>query len=111
HHNCIAFRQPSTSGIYAWEFEKAGREMRVRVDGELVFNRMSPMLNAARAGFGLACLLEDTVEADVAAGRLIRVLADWFRHSTDTTSTTRLADSARPRSSCLSTRCASKASR
>jgi hypothetical protein len=33
--------------------------MRVRVDGQLVFNRMSPMLNAARAGFGLAYLLDD----------------------------------------------------
>jgi len=77
HHDCITFRQPSAGGIYAWEFEKRGREMRVRVDGQLVFNRMPPMLDAARAGFGLACLLEDTVDADVADGRLIRVLADW----------------------------------
>lgn len=77
HHSCITFRQPSAGGIYAWEFEKRGREMRVRVDGQLVFNRMRPMLDAARAGFGLACLLEDLVEADVADGRLIRVLADW----------------------------------
>jgi DNA-binding transcriptional LysR family regulator len=76
-HNCITFRQPSAGGIYAWEFEKRGREMRVRVDGQLVFNRMPPMLNAARAGFGLACLLEDAVEEDVAEGRLTRVLADW----------------------------------
>jgi len=76
-HNCINFRQPTAGGLYAWEFERRGREMRVRVEGQLVFNRMSPMLNAARAGFGLACLLDDTVAADVAEGRLTRVLADW----------------------------------
>jgi len=76
-HNCISFRQPSAGGLYAWELEKRGRELRVRVDGQLVFNRMPPMLIAARAGFGLACLMDDIVEADVADGRLTRVLADW----------------------------------
>ena len=49
----------------------------MRVDGQLVFNRMQSMLDAARAGFGLTFLLEDMVQADVAAGRLTRVLADW----------------------------------
>jgi len=76
-HTCINFRQPSAGGLYAWEFEKRGRELRVRVDGQLVFNRMAPMLSAALAGFGLAYLLEDMVEADIGAGRLKRVLADW----------------------------------
>lgn len=76
-HHCINFRQPSAGGLYAWEFEKRGRELRVRVDGQLIFNRMPPLLNAARAGFGLACLMDDMVEADVAEGRLTRVLADW----------------------------------
>jgi DNA-binding transcriptional LysR family regulator len=76
-HSCINFRQPSAGGLYAWEFEKRGREQRVRVDGQLIFNRMPPMLNAARAGFGLACLMDDMVLADVVGGRLKRVLADW----------------------------------
>jgi len=76
-HTCINFRQRSAGGLYAWEFEKRGRELRVRVDGQLVFNRMAPMLSAALAGFGLAYLLEDMVEADIGAGRLKRVLADW----------------------------------
>lgn len=76
-HACIGFRQPSGGGLYAWEFEKRGREVRVRVDGQLVFNRMSPMLEAARAGFGLACLPEDVVERDVGRGRLRSVLEDW----------------------------------
>jgi len=77
HHNCINFRQPSAGGLYAWEFEKRGRELKVRVDGQLVFNRIPPMLNAARAGFGLACLMDDMVQADLAEGRLVRVLTDW----------------------------------
>jgi DNA-binding transcriptional LysR family regulator len=77
HHTCINFRQPSAGGLYAWEFAKRGRELRVRVDGQLVFNRMPPLLTAARAGFGLACLTDDTVETDVAEGRLRRVLVDW----------------------------------
>jgi len=53
-HNCINFRQPSAGGLYAWEFERRGREMRVRVDGQLVFNGVYQILNAARAGFGMA---------------------------------------------------------
>ena len=53
------------------------RELKVRVEGQLVFNGSAPMLKAALAGFGLAYLPEDLVQADLAKGRLIRVLTDW----------------------------------
>jgi DNA-binding transcriptional LysR family regulator len=76
-HNCINFRQPSAGGLYAWEFEKRGRELRVRVDGQLVFNGVYQILAAARSGLGLAYLFDDMVQEDVAQGRLLRVLADW----------------------------------
>ncbi len=76
-HTCINFRQPTAGGLYAWEFEKRGREVKVRVEGQLTFNRLLPILNAARAGFGLACLMEDVAHTDIAEGRLTRVLADW----------------------------------
>jgi DNA-binding transcriptional LysR family regulator len=76
-HNCINFRQPSAGGLYGWEFEKRGREVRVRVEGQLVFNGVYQARNAARGGFGLACILEDAVLEDIAEGRLTRVLADW----------------------------------
>jgi DNA-binding transcriptional LysR family regulator len=76
-HKCINLRFPTLGGLYAWEFEKGGRELRVRVDGQLVFNGTAPMLDAALAGLGLAYLPEDTVHAHLTAGRLIRVLADW----------------------------------
>jgi DNA-binding transcriptional LysR family regulator len=76
-HACINLRLPTHGGLYAWEFEKGGREVRVRVEGQLVFNGTAPMLDAALAGFGLAYVPEDTVRAHLADGRLIRVLADW----------------------------------
>jgi len=76
-HACINLRLPTYGGLYAWEFEKGGRELKVRVEGQLVFNGTAPMLDAALAGFGLAYLPEDIVRAHLADGRLIRVLADW----------------------------------
>jgi len=76
-HACINLRLPTHGGLYAWEFEKGGREIRVRVEGQLVFNGTAPMLDAALAGFGLAYVPEDAVQTHIADGRLIRVLADW----------------------------------
>ena len=76
-HDCINIRLPTYGGIYAWEFEKRGRELRVRVDGQLVFNNIALRLDAVLAGLGLAYLPEDHVAPYVADGRLIRVLEDW----------------------------------
>lgn len=76
-HACINLRLPTHGGLYAWEFEKGGRELRVRVDGQLVFNGTNQMLNAALAGFGLAYVPEDLVTSHVTKGRLMRVLEDW----------------------------------
>jgi DNA-binding transcriptional LysR family regulator len=76
-HTCINLRLPTHGGLYTWEFEKNGRELRVRVEGQLVFNGTAPMLDAALAGFGLAYLPEDDVQTHLEDGRLIQVLADW----------------------------------
>jgi DNA-binding transcriptional LysR family regulator len=76
-HTCINLRLPTYGGLYAWEFEKRGRDVKVRVEGQLVFNSAALRLNAVRAGFGLAYLPEDEVKADVRSGRLVRVLEDW----------------------------------
>jgi DNA-binding transcriptional LysR family regulator len=76
-HNCINLRLPTYGGLYAWEFEKGGRELKVRVEGQLVFNGTAPMLNAALAGFGLAYVPEDVAQPHMAGGRLKRVLEDW----------------------------------
>jgi DNA-binding transcriptional LysR family regulator len=76
-HNCINLRLPTYGSVYAWEFEKDGRELRVRVEGQLVFNNIALRLNAVLAGLGLAYMPEDLVEAHLAEGRLVRVLEDW----------------------------------
>ena len=76
-HDCINLRLPTLGGLYAWEFEKGGRELRVRVEGQLVFNDVRLIRRAALDGFGLAFLFEDQVAPDLAAGRLVRLLEDW----------------------------------
>ncbi len=76
-HSCINLRLPTQGGLYAWEFEKGPRELKVRVEGRLVFNGSYQMLNAALAGFGLAYVPEDLAQPLLAKGRLKRVLEDW----------------------------------
>jgi DNA-binding transcriptional LysR family regulator len=76
-HRCLNVRLPTYGGLYAWEFEKDGREMKVRVDGQLVFNSIVLILNATLSGFGLAFLPEDLVQHHLAKGRLKRVLEGW----------------------------------
>ncbi|MGA7803694.1 LysR substrate-binding domain-containing protein, partial [Bradyrhizobium sp.] len=76
-HACINIRLPTHGGIYPWEFEKRGRALRVRVEGQLVFTNIALRLKAVRAGLGLAYLPEDQIKDDVAQGRLIRLLEDW----------------------------------
>ncbi|MBJ6135202.1 LysR family transcriptional regulator [Ochrobactrum sp. Q0168] len=76
-HNCINLRLPIHGGLYAWEFEKKGRVLNVRVDGQLVFNTSSLMLKAAAEGCGLVYLTEGQLGPYLADGRLTRVLSDW----------------------------------
>jgi DNA-binding transcriptional LysR family regulator len=76
-HQCINLRLPTHGGLYAWEFEKGERELRVRVEGQLTFNGTAQMLNAALAGFGLAYVPEDLAQPLLAKQRLQRVLEDW----------------------------------
>lgn len=76
-HACINLHLPTHGGLYAWEFEKDGRELKVRVEGQLTFNDVGMLLEAALAGFGIAYVSQDEANAHVAAGRLVRVLEDW----------------------------------
>jgi DNA-binding transcriptional LysR family regulator len=76
-HNCINLRLPTYGGLYAWEFERQGRELKVRVDGQLVLGNVSQIEKAVLAGLGLAWVPEDLVQAHMAKGRLIRVLEAW----------------------------------
>ena len=77
-HNCLNLRLPTHGGsLYAWEFEKNGRELNVRVEGQLTFNSAGLILEAALKGFGLAYLTQAHVQPYIAKGELVRVLSDW----------------------------------
>ncbi len=76
-HNCINVRLPTYGGLFPWEFEKNGRELKVRVDGQLIFNTLRQRLDSALQGLGLAYMPEDVAAPAIASGQLIRVLEDW----------------------------------
>ncbi|MGZ2455969.1 LysR family transcriptional regulator [Rhizobium sp. IY2] len=76
-HNCVNMRLPTHGTIYPWEFEKDGRELRVRVEGQAVFNNIAMRIGAVLDGLGLAYMPEDQVQSYIEDGRLIRVLEDW----------------------------------
>lgn len=76
-HNCINLRFPTLGGLYAWEFEKARRELQVRVEGQLVVNDIALARQAALGGLGLAYLPENYVAPDIKGRALVRVLEDW----------------------------------
>lgn len=76
-HNCIQIRMPTHGNILSWEFEKEGHELKVRVEGQLVFNNIAMRLDAVRRGLGLAYMPEDQVAELIASGEVVRVLEDW----------------------------------
>ncbi|CDL86953.1 putative transcriptional regulator [Xenorhabdus cabanillasii JM26] len=77
HHNCINIRRPTLGGLYTWEFSKGGQRTRVRVKGQLTFNNLEMRIEAAALGLGLSIVPEDSVEKEVAEGKLVKVLEDW----------------------------------
>jgi DNA-binding transcriptional LysR family regulator len=76
-HRCINLRLPTHGSLYAWEFERGNRELKVRVEGQLTCNGTAQLLNGALAGLGLAYVPEGMVEQHIAKARLRRVLEDW----------------------------------
>lgn len=76
-HSCINVRFPTSGALYAWEFEEKGREIKIRVDGQLVSNNIFQVLEAAIEGFGLAYVPEEIALPHIAKGRLLRVLEKW----------------------------------
>jgi len=76
-HDCINLRLATHGALYAWEFEKDGRKLNVRVEGQLTFNGSLPTMRAALAGFGLACVPLDLAQPHIRRGELVQVLADW----------------------------------
>lgn len=76
-HQCINLRLSPTHGHYIWEFAKAGRQPKVRVEGPVAFNSIAMLRQAAVDGLGLANLPDNFVAPHIADSRLVRVLQDW----------------------------------
>jgi DNA-binding transcriptional LysR family regulator len=76
-HNCINLRLPTLGGLYAWEFERDGRPVNVRVEGQFICNDVPMIIDAALDGLGLACLPEDHLAPLVEKGSLVPVLEEW----------------------------------
>lgn len=77
HHRCINMRLPTLGGLYHWEFEKDGKPLQVKVEGQLTFNHLAERIDAAESGFGLAFIPEDMIQQQLESGKLIAVLQDW----------------------------------
>jgi DNA-binding transcriptional LysR family regulator len=76
-HACVNLRLSTRGGIYPWEFEKRGREFRVRVDGQFIVNGIAPMLVATLDGCGIGYLPLDLVQPYLDKGKLVQLLSDW----------------------------------
>ncbi|WP_313003004.1 LysR family transcriptional regulator [Pseudomonas sp.] len=76
-HACNNLRLPTNGGLYAWEFEKEGESLKVRVCGQVTLSGVYPLLDAALDGFGLSYIPENVAAPFLADGRLVQVLADW----------------------------------
>ena len=76
-HSCINLRLPTHGGLWAWEFERNGHELKVRVDGQLIFNNIFQVRDAVLDGFGLAYIPEDLAQPYLSKGQLVWVLEEW----------------------------------
>lgn len=76
-HRCINQRMQTSGGLYVWDFERRGKQVNVRVTGQLTFNTSVHIVDAALAGLGVAYLPEEEFEPHLQEGRLMRVLEDW----------------------------------
>jgi DNA-binding transcriptional LysR family regulator len=76
-HNCINQRMQTSGGLYVWDFERRGKQLNVRVTGQLIFNTSVHIVDAALSGLGIAYLPEEEFQPHLQEGRLMRVLEDW----------------------------------
>jgi DNA-binding transcriptional LysR family regulator len=73
-HQCIDLLLPDTNKPVPWEFARGKRVFEVPVAPSITVDLPLAAVTAALAGGGMARLLDFTVAADIAAGRLVEVL-------------------------------------
>lgn len=76
-HICINLRMPTLGGLYAWEFEKDGKPLNVRVEGQFTSNDPDMIIQACLDGYGLCCLPDQHIAPYLKSGQLITTLEDW----------------------------------
>lgn len=76
-HRCINLRLPTSGGLRYWPFEKDGHELKVRTEGQLVFNAIDMIVEGSLAGLGLSYQPRMIVQDHLNAGRLVQILSDW----------------------------------
>jgi DNA-binding transcriptional LysR family regulator len=77
HHRCINWRQPGGTGLYKWEFVKAGRWFSVAVNGPLIVSQRDMAVAAAVQGVGLAFRGEELLRPLIDEGKLVPLLEEW----------------------------------
>ena len=76
-HNCIGYRLLGSGAIYEWEFSDAdGKDITVTAPGTVRVSEVELAREFALDNLGIAYLADFVVEADVADGRLIRLLPE-----------------------------------
>ena len=70
-------RLPTYGGLFAWEFEREGHELRLRVHGQAVVNHDAVHLGSVPEGLGLVDVPEAQIVDHLASGCLARVPEDW----------------------------------
>jgi DNA-binding transcriptional LysR family regulator len=75
-HNTIGFRLLRSGAIYAWDLQRAGKDVKIDVNGSVRVSDPASARDLALAGVGIAYIFEPLVAADLAAGRLVEVLAE-----------------------------------
>jgi DNA-binding transcriptional LysR family regulator len=75
-HRCVRWRF-SSGTIYRWEFVRHGEAMTLDVPGPITLDEPLLMLEAARAGVGIAYMGMFHVAEDLASGRLVPLLEEW----------------------------------
>lgn len=76
-HRCIGYRFATSGAVFAWEFQKRGRKVEVRPDGQLVFNTLGLIMAAVEEGQGIGYVFEDQVASQLANGSVVRILESW----------------------------------
>jgi DNA-binding transcriptional LysR family regulator len=75
-HECLRVRMPS-GALSSWWFDRRGEEAQVDPGGRLILGSPRLAIEAAKAGAGVAYVVQRAIAEDLASGRLVRALADW----------------------------------